>query len=91
MAQRQGKLVPSSTMSVAKLTLGGHNIPVADIERRFARSLRNLLNAFSPAVDGCRCFMNNTSEPTLVFEQKAAQRIVAHPVFFELLMKESQP
>ena len=69
---------------------GGHNIPAADIERRFARSLHNLLNAFSPVVGGCRCFMNHTSEPTLVFEQKLTQRTVIHTLFFELLEKESQ-
>lgn len=86
--------LPSMVMSkmrvAERVAHGGHNIPTADIERRFARSLRNLLSAFSPAVDGCRCFMNNTREPTLVFEEKAAGRLVAHPVFFELLSKESQ-
>ena len=81
-----------SKMRVAERVMhGGHNIPAADIERRFARSLRNLINAFSPTVDGCRCFMNNTNEPTLVFEQRAVQRLVVHPAFFELLTKESQP
>ena len=77
-----------SKMRVAeRVAHGGHNIPAADIERRFARSLHN---AFSPAVDGSRCFMNHTSEPTLVFEQKLTQRTVIHTLFFELLEKESQ-
>lgn len=87
--------LPSMAMSkmrvAERVAHGGHDIPAADIERRFARSLRNLFYAFSPAVDACRCFMNNTSEPTLVFEQKAAQRIVVHPAFFEILTKESYP
>ncbi len=37
---------------------GGHSIPMADIERRFPRSLRHLLDAFSHRVNSCICFMN---------------------------------
>jgi predicted ABC-type ATPase len=48
---------------------GGHNIPATDIERRFPRSLANLLNLFSHQVDTCRCFMNSGTAPELVFEQ----------------------
>ena len=81
-----------SKMRVAeRVAHGGHDIPAADIERRFARSLSNLLLTFSPAVDVCRCFMNNARVPTLAFEQKAAQRDVFHDGFFQLLAKESQP
>ena len=89
-----GLALPSMAMSkmrmAERVAHGGHNIPAADIERRFARRLHNLLNAFSPVVDGGRCFMNHTSEPTLVFEQKLTQRTVIHTLFFELLEKESQ-
>ena len=87
--------LPSMAMSkmrvAERVAHGGHNIPAADIERRFARSLSNLLRAFGPAVDVCRCFMNNARVPTLVFEQKAAHREVIHDEFFQLLVKESQP
>lgn len=84
--------MPMSRMRVAERVVhGGHDIPAADIERRFSRSLANLLQSFSPAVDVCRCFMNNTSVPALVFEQKGARRTVVDPAFFELLAKESQP
>jgi hypothetical protein len=44
-----------------------HQIPVADIERRFPRSLRHLLNDFSICVDSCVCFMNDGESPVLVF------------------------
>ena len=81
-----------SKMRVAeRVADGGHNIPAADIERRFARSLTNLLQAFSPVVDFCQCFMNSTGVPTLVFEQTAEGRKVIHEAFFQLLVKESQP
>lgn len=50
--------LPSMEMSrlrvAERVAHGGHDIPVADIERRFARSLANLLEVFSLEVDACR-------------------------------------
>jgi predicted ABC-type ATPase len=81
-----------SKMRVAeRVAHGGHNIPLVDIERRFGRSLSNLLREFSPAVDSCQCFMNSDGVPELVFEQNAGRREVIHDDLFELLVKESQP
>lgn len=68
---------------------GGHNIPVADIERRFPRSLDNLLNRFAKVVDFCQCFMNSGATPELVFEQRGDNRIVWHPEHFRRLEQES--
>lgn len=48
---------------------GGHNIPEADIERRFPRSLRNLFVDYSRVVDYCLCAMNLGAERVLVFER----------------------
>ncbi len=62
---------------------GGHNIATADIERRFARSLANLLTVFSPVVDACRCFMNSGATPELVFEQHGEQRSIAHALHYQ--------
>jgi len=68
---------------------GGHNIPVVDIERRFPRSLDNLLNRFAEAVDFCQCYMNSGANPELVFEQRGDKRIVIHKEHFRCLEKES--
>jgi predicted ABC-type ATPase len=51
---------------------GGHDIPAADIERRFARSLGHLFRDLVTRVDACRCYMNSSSLPELVFEQIGA-------------------
>ncbi len=61
-----------------RVTHGGHNIPTADIERRFPRSLANLLNVFCAEVDACQCFMNSGTFPELVFEQAGEIRNVIH-------------
>lgn len=70
---------------------GGHDIPAADIDRRFARSLRHLLEDFSARVDACRCFMNSGPLPELVFEQTGAQRVVHHAVYYQHLLAQASP
>ena len=68
---------------------GGHDIPVPDIERRFPRSLHNLLNEFSHRVDRCLCFMNDGEVPKLVFEQHGESRDILHEEHYQLLHKEA--
>lgn len=85
--------LPSMEMSklrvAERVAHGGHNIPVADIERRFARSLGNLFSTFSAQVDACRCFMNSDATPELVFEQQGEVRSVVHTEYYQHLLKEA--
>lgn len=85
--------LPSMEMSklrvAERVAHGGHNIPAADIERRFARSLDNLFNTFSAQVDACRCFMNSDASPELVFEQQGGVRHVAHTEHYQHLLQEA--
>lgn len=85
--------LPSVEMSkarvVERVAHGGHDIPVNAIERRFSRSLCNLLNEFSFAVDNCACFMNINTEPTLIFEQQGTQRDIIHNDFYNHLLSEA--
>ncbi len=69
---------------------GGHNIPEADIARRFPRSLYNLLHLFAPRVDQTRCFMNSDNVPALVFRQNGRKREIQQADIFDLLLKEAQ-
>lgn len=69
---------------------GGHNIPEKDIQRRFPRSLRNLLHEFSSAADHCTCLMNSDRPPTLVFENQGEKRIIHNKVLYRLLIAESR-
>jgi len=81
--------VEMSKLRVAeRVAHGGHNIPALDIERRFPRSLHNLLNAFSHKVDRCICFMNDGEMPALVFEQYGASRDILHGAHYQLLQKD---
>jgi predicted ABC-type ATPase len=83
--------VEMSSLRVAeRVAHGGHNIPLPDLERRFPRSLRNLLNEFSDAVDRTQCFMNASESPQLVFEQQGETRAILNPELFEQLTQEAE-
>lgn len=86
---RSGKIAGSDQRVAERVAHGGHDIPAADIERRFGRSLRHLLNDFGHRVDLCRCFMNSETTPELVFEQAGSGRDVRHSAYCQQLLKES--
>ncbi|WPL18449.1 Zeta toxin [Thiorhodovibrio winogradskyi] len=86
--------LPSIEMSklrvAERVAHGGHKIPLSDIERRFPRSLRHLLNDFSHRVDRCVCFMNDGESPVLVFEQRGGERDIARDDDYQLLLEEAK-
>lgn len=84
--------VEISKLRVAeRVSHGGHNIPVKDIERRFSRSLHNLLHEFSSLVDHCKCFMNIGTAPELIFEQdKSTERKIIHTEYYKILLEGAQ-
>lgn len=70
---------------------GGHDIPQAAIDRRFARSLRNLFTVFVPMVDQAQCYLNDADEPnSQVFVSKAGQINIMNPEVFRHLQQESE-
>lgn len=81
--------VGMSKMRVAERVVhGGHNIPLRDIERRFPRSLGNLLHVFSHRVNHCICFMNDGEMPIPVFEQTGDSRNILHEIYYQQLLME---
>jgi predicted ABC-type ATPase len=68
---------------------GGHDIPLADIVRRFPRSLYNLLHVYSPVVERVRCFDNSGPAPALIFEQQGNNRRIIDDVLYAQLTQES--
>jgi len=69
---------------------GGYDIPLRDIERRFPRSLANVLGPYSDAADHTRCVMNANGAFTLIFELAAGTRTVLHDAHYRLIQQESQ-
>lgn len=86
--------LPSIEMSKSRVAErvkhGGHNIPIRDIERRFSRSLNNLLNLYCNEVNYCFCLMNQGKEPVLVFEQKNKKRKIYHDSYYQLIADQAK-
>ena len=82
--------VEMSKMRVAeRVTHGGHNIPEQAIERRFPRSLYNLLKVFRHEVGQTRCFMNSGDTPELIFEQQQGICNILHDEYYQWISKEA--
>lgn len=62
--------LPTPAIAVARVRervkKGGHNVPVADIKRRFGRSLQHLTSAYAPLADRWAVWNNESSPPTLI-------------------------
>lgn len=67
--------LPSPDVAIARVRervrKGGHDVPPADIRRRFHRSLANLTRHYLPLADSWAMFDNSGSRPTLVAENRA--------------------
>lgn len=82
--------LPNVEMSKARVAErvahGGHDIPTKDIERRFGRSLRNLLNAYSIKVDKCFCYMAGIElefvNDGLVFVNTGQERLIGNEALY---------
>lgn len=87
--------LPSVEMSklrvVERVAHGGHDIPQTAIERRFARSLRNLLDEFSSACDRTQCYMNDSEPPRFIFLQEGQRRTIMDAALFEQLIRKLEP
>lgn len=72
-----------------RVLAGGHSIPSADIERRFSKSLQNLLGDFSNIVDRTRCLLNDRDVPSLIFHQTKEGRIIHKQEQYDALIEQS--
>lgn len=50
----------------ARVQEGGHNVPRADVRRRFARSWQNFENHYRPLADAWAIYDNSTRPPKLI-------------------------
>jgi len=66
---------------------GGHDIPDADIERRFHRSLSNLFGHYAATVDRTVCFSNAGQLPEKVFTQRGQDCEVLKPALYRAMME----
>ena len=75
-----------ATLRVAeRVSHGGHDIPAADIERRFFRSLENLFTEYASLVDRTVCSLNSGETPEVVFTQQGEKRVEKQAAIVRLL------
>lgn len=68
-----------------RVSHGGHDIPAADIERRFRRSLENLFTEYASVVDRTVCSLNSGETPEVVFTQQGEKRVETQAAIVRLL------
>jgi predicted ABC-type ATPase len=54
----------------SRVKQGGHNVPVADVKRRFTRSWENFQKVYKPLADSWAVYDNSGSSPKLIERSK---------------------
>ena len=74
-----------------RVARGGHDIPAATIERRYFRSVQNLLQEFASACTVTICYDNSGSVPSEIFTQNGQSRIIRDDGRYRLLVEDVSP
>ena len=84
--------IPSSQLAVARVkdrvAQGGHNVPVADIKRRFERSTEKFFKQYRLLADQWMLFNNEQSEPKLIARKQNAHIDVINQDLFTKIAKK---
>lgn len=84
--------VPTCCERVAeRVARGGHDIPAATIERRYFRSVRNLLKEYAAACTVTSCYDNSEPVPSEIFTQNGQSRTIQDDARYQLLVEDDSP
>ncbi|MBL0176284.1 MAG: zeta toxin family protein [Ignavibacteria bacterium] len=85
--------IPSAELGLLRIRNrvqeGGHDVPEADVRRRFARTLGNVLHLYRYRVDSLRMYDNSTLEPRLLFSEANGVEAVYDPTLFARITNEA--
>ena len=70
-----------------RVARGGHNIPAETIERRYFRSVANLLGDYSSACHSVVCIDNSQSGASIIFQQAGTERTIQNADQFERMLR----
>ena len=83
--------VPNVELALARIRKrvlkGGHNVPEADVRRRFDRSLRNFLVDYRPLADSWILFDNSRKPSIVALARRDALRIIKSDIYKALVAR----
>lgn len=86
--------IPSPSLALKRISgrvrLGGHNVPVDVVRRRYRKGVRNLIKTYLTLTDYCAIFDNSSLDPVLVFERKEIRENVVLPEIFNKIIKQAE-
>ena len=85
--------IPSEKLALQRIkdrvAEGGHDVPAADVRRRFARSMRNFLQLYRPLLNSWMLFDNSGRVPKLIAEEKdKSENIIDSRLFVKIIRGE---
>jgi predicted ABC-type ATPase len=85
--------IPSPELAIARIkdrvAEGGHDVPVEDVKRRFARGIYNFFKLYQTLLDSWLLFDNSGSKPLLVAERKGVKIEVSNKELFKIIQKSA--
>lgn len=80
--------LPSVDLSIERVAErvknGGHNIKLADIKRRYSRSLKNLMNDYFDVIDNIIC-LDNKNNSELIFNKNSEVIVYNQNIYNNIL------
>jgi predicted ABC-type ATPase len=70
---------------------GGHDVPEADVRRRFLPSLRNFFTLYLPLADEALLFQADSEPPQIVARWDGTQAAILKPDIYEDIQKQAAP
>ena len=68
---------------------GGHDVPAADVRRRFHKGIYNLFRFYRPLLDSWMLFDNSSAKPSLIAREKAGKLIIKEKYLFEKILSDN--
>lgn len=85
--------IPSPELGLQRIQqrvqAGGHDVPEADVRRRYRRTLRNLFSRYRQQLSTLHFFDNSTLEPQLVFNEIQGQLTVLDQSLYQRIVAEA--
>ena len=83
--------IPSPKLAIARIkdrvAEGGHNVPVEDVRRRFARGINNFFTLYESLLDSWMLFDNSKAKPILIAKRRNGRREVLNDGLFEIVQR----